>query len=92
VNDGEAKARLCYDAFVYQVAKEIGSLTPVTNGKVDAILMTGGICHNKQFTDDVIARVGWIAPVFIYPGEEELPALNWGVLNVLRGKEKARIY
>ena len=92
VNDGEAKAKLCYDAFVYQVAKEIGSLTPVTKGTVDAILMTGGICHNKQFTDDVVDRVGWIAPVFIYPGEEELPALNWGVLNVLRGKEKAKIY
>ncbi len=92
VNAGDKEAKLYYDAFVYQVAKEFGTMATVVKGKVDAIILTGGICYNRDFTDKVSERISWIAPVFVYPGEEELQALNFGVLEVLRGHEKPKKY
>jgi len=89
---GDENAKLYFDAFVYQIAKDMGAMATVVNGKVDAILLTGGICHSKYFTDCLLERVKWIAPSFIYPGEEELQALNHGVLAVLKGEDKAKIY
>lgn len=92
VEAGDKKAKLYFDAFIYQVAKEIGSMSTVVNGKVDAIVLTGGISYSKVVTDAIIARVGWIASVAIYPGEEELQSLNQGVLSILRKEEKLKEY
>lgn len=92
VEDGDKKAELIYDAFIYQIAKEIGKCAAVLNGKVDAIILTGGIAYNKIVTEHIIEKVGFIAPVVIYPGEDELIALAQGALRVLRGEEIAKEY
>lgn len=92
VEAGDTKAKLYFDAFIYQVSKEIGSMSTVVNGKVDAIVLTGGISYGKAVTDAISARVKWIAPVVIYAGEEELQSLNQGALSILRKQEKLKEY
>lgn len=89
---GDAKFKLIYDAFVYQVAKEIGSCAAVLCGKIDAVILTGGIACGKLVTEAILARVSFMAPVVVYPGEEELSALTEGGLRVLRGEEEAKEY
>lgn len=85
---GNAKARLVVDAMIYQIAKEIGAAATVLEGRVDAILVTGGMAHASEVVDALAKRVGWIAPVRVYPGEDELQALAEGALRVLTGEEK----
>lgn len=92
IEDGDAKAKLILDAMCYQVAKEIGALATVVGGKVDAILLTGGISYSQLVTDKIIEKVGFIAPVTIYKGEDEMSALTLGGLRVERGEEKAKSY
>lgn len=89
---GDEKAKLIFDAMIYQVAKEIGSMATVVSGRVDAILLTGGIAYSKLITDAIVKRVGFIAPVHIYPGEDEMSALTLGGLRVERGEEEAKTY
>ena len=89
---GDAKAKLVYDAMAYQVAKSIGECAVVLDGKVDGIVITGGIAYDKGFVKFISDKVGFIANVYTYPGEEELLALVQGGLRVLRGEEKAKIY
>jgi butyrate kinase len=89
---GDESARLVFDGLIYQIAKEMGAMASVLSGKVDAILLTGGMTHAKEVVDDIQARIGWIAPVHVYPGEDEMRALAEGVLRVLRGEEKAWEY
>ena len=88
----EDKAKLVFDAFVYQVSKDIGAMSTVLKGKVDQIILTGGIAHGEQVTNDIKERVGFIAPVTVYPGEDELLALAQGAIRVLTGEEEAKIY
>ena len=88
----DAKATLYFDAFIYQIAKEIGAMATTVNGKVTAIILTGGIAHSELVVAKIKECTQWIAPVFAYPGEEELRALNEGVLSVLQGKEKVKQY
>lgn len=85
-------ARLIVDAFIYQIAKDIGSRAAVLRGKVDAIILTGGIAYGKTVTDAIAKYVDWIAPVVVYPGEDELLALAQGGLRVLNGEEEAKDY
>lgn len=92
MKDGDKYAELIYYAMAYQVAKEIGACATVLKGKVDGILITGGIAYDKDFTSWIEERVGFIAPVTVYPGEDELTALAQGGLRVLRGEEEAKIY
>jgi len=92
IENGDQKAKLVFEAMVYQVAKEIGSLAPVLGGKIDAIILTGGIAHSELFTGKLIEMIKFIAPVKIYPGEEELSALAAGAYRVLIGEEEAREY
>ncbi|OYD09805.1 butyrate kinase [Paludifilum halophilum] len=92
IEDGDEQARLVYTAMAYQVAKEIGSCSTVLEGKVDGIVLTGGLAYGKVFTGEIEKRVSWIAPVFVAPGENELQALVEGALRVIRGEEKAREY
>ena len=76
----------------YQVAKEIGSCAAALSGKVDAIILTGGIAYGKIIVKYITDRVKFIAKVVVYPGEDELLALAQGGLRVLNGQEKAKEY
>ena len=91
-NDGDAEAKMVLDAFHYQVAKDIGSMACVLEGKVDKIILTGGIAYNKLTCEALQKMCGWIADFVIYPGEDELLALAQGALRVLKGEEEACIY
>lgn len=85
IEEGDAHARLVLDAMIYQVAKSIGAAAVVLFGKVDAILLTGGIAHSDYVTSRLKERVSFLAPVRIYPGEDELEALALNALGALRG-------
>lgn len=86
---GDAAAELVYRAMAYQIAKAIATLAVVTNGAVDAIVLTGGIAHSALLTGWIKERVGFIAPVLVLAGENELESLALGVLRVVRGTEQA---
>jgi butyrate kinase len=90
IASGEEKARTVYEAMIHQIAKEIGAMATVLSGRVDAILLTGGMAHSQQLVSAIRERVGWIAPMVVYPGEDELQALVEGALRVLRHEEPAR--
>ncbi|WP_053364042.1 butyrate kinase [Bacillus sp. FJAT-27251] len=92
IEKGNENARLVYAAMAYQVAKEIGSASTVLHGKVDAIVLTGGLAFGKGFVEEITERVNWIADVLVHPGENELQALAEGALRVLRGEEEAKDY
>ena len=92
VNAGDPEAMLISDAFAYQLAKEIGAMSTVVCGKVDAIIITGGIAYNKDLMEKVKAKVQFIAPVEIYPGEDEMGALAGNGLAVLEGTEEVKVY
>jgi len=87
---GDEKAVTVFRAMIYQIAKEIGAMATVLCGRVDAILLTGGMAHSERLVSELSERVQWIAPITVYPGEDELQALAEGALRVLRGEEKAR--
>ena len=89
INKGDRAAALIYQAMAYQIAKAIGELATVVQGKVDGIVLTGGIAHSKMLTGWIAESVGFIAPVSIFPGENELESLALGALRVLRGEEPA---
>ncbi|TCW41224.1 butyrate kinase [Laceyella sacchari] len=92
IAQGDEKAKSVYEAMAYQVAKEIGSCAAVLKGKVDGIILTGGLAYGKSFTQMIQERVEWIAPVHLVPGENELQALVEGALRVVRGEETAKNY
>jgi butyrate kinase len=91
-NEGDKKAQLIFEAMSYQVSKEIGKCAAVLSGKVDAIILTGGIAYGKATVKYITERVSFIAPVVVYPGEDELLALAQGGLRVLKGEEKSKVY
>ena len=82
----DAEAKKIFDLMIYQVAKEIGSLAPIAKGKVDAILLTGGIAHSKYFCKEIGEMVEFIAPVHVYPGEDEMAALTEAVYYAQKGE------
>ena len=89
---GDEKSKGVLEAFHYQIAKDIGSMACVLEGKVDKIILTGGIAYNKITCDTLQQMCGWIADFVIYPGEDELLALTQGALRVLNGEEAACEY
>lgn len=89
---GDEHARLISQAMACQVAKEIGAMATVLYGEVDAIVLTGGVARWQGLVDWIRQRVAWIAPMLVYPGEDEMLALAQGSLRVLRGEEEARVY
>lgn len=89
---GDEHAKLIYDAMALNVAKNIGKLAPGVCGKLDAILLTGGIAYSAYFTQAVRERVSFLAPVVVYAGEDEMKSLALGGLRVLRGQEKAKTF
>lgn len=92
VNEGDAKATEVRDAFIFQVAKDIGSMACVLKGKVDQIVVTGGIAYDKGVVAGLKEAAEWIAPFTVYPGEDELLALAQGGLRVMNGEEEALAY
>ncbi|WML45229.1 butyrate kinase [Neobacillus sp. PS3-40] len=92
IENGNEAAELVYEAMAYQVAKEIGSASTVLSGKVDAIILTGGLAYGKSFVKSITDRINWIADVIVQPGENELQALAEGALRVLRNEEEVKIY
>jgi butyrate kinase len=87
---GDRNAALVFDAMIYQIAKEIGAMATTLNGRVDAVLVTGGMARSGKLVAQLRAAVEWIAPVVVYPGEDELQALAEGPLRILCGEEQAR--
>ena len=92
INEGNEEAKLVHDAMTYQIAKGIGELATVVSGKVDAIILTGGIAYSNLITDNIRKRVEFISEVCVIPGENELESLSQGILRVLNKEEEARIY
>lgn len=89
---GDAKAKLVQDAMCYNIAKWIGAMAAVLKGKVDGIILTGGIAHNKYLVKHVEEMTSFISPLTVYPGEDEMGALARNALMVLRGEFQAREY
>jgi butyrate kinase len=90
IGGGEAKAKVVFEAMAYQIAKEVGAMAAVLHGRVNAVLITGGMAHSQRLVSLLIECVGWIAPIAVYPGEDELRALMEGALRVLRHEEPSR--
>ncbi len=92
IEEGDKKAKFIYEVMCYQIAKEIGSCSTVLKGDVDAIVLTGGLAYGQLTVDLIKERVDFIAPVMVYPGEDEMEALAYGALRVLKGEEEAKTY
>ena len=92
IEDGDEQARLIYEAMGYQIAKETGAMATVLKGNVDAILITGGLARSSMLMEWIKERISFLAPIHIYPGENEMEALALGALRVLRGEEKPNTY
>lgn len=89
---GDIEARQVNEAMAYQVSKEIGSMYAVLKGEVDAILITGGVAHSKWFVNQISERVHKMAPVHTYPGEDEMRALAFNGLRVIKGETEVKVY
>lgn len=92
IESGDKHAELVFQAMAYQIAKEIGGLSTVLKGKVDGILITGGLSYSNLLVDWIKDAVEFIADVYVYPGEDELQALVEGTLRVLDGEEEVQVY
>ena len=89
---GDRKAKLMWDSMIYQICKEIGAMSAVLHGNVDAILLGGGMVYEKSLTDQIRSTCEYIAPVFAYPGEFEMEAMAAGAVRVLSGEEEGKHY
>ena len=92
VDQGDRKARLVWNTMIYQICKMIGEMSAVLCGRVDGILLTGGLMRFDDVAEGIRTRCGWIAPISVYPGEMEQEALAWATLRVLRGEAEAMTY
>jgi butyrate kinase len=90
IDAGDERAAAVYDAMIYQVAKEAGAMAAVLQGRVDALLLTGGMAYSERLVTKLRTYVEWIAPISVYPGEDELLALAQGVFRVLDGEDRPR--
>jgi len=92
IKAGDRKAELIVKAMAYNVAKWIGAMATVMEGKVDGIVLSGGLAYYKDFVNWLKNRCSFVAPFYVYPGGDEMKALAEGALRVLRDEEKAKIY
>eukprot|EP00826_Nyctotherus_ovalis_P039010 TRINITY_DN370_c0_g1_i19.p1 TRINITY_DN370_c0_g1~~TRINITY_DN370_c0_g1_i19.p1 ORF type:complete len:317 (+),score=-5.95 TRINITY_DN370_c0_g1_i19:25-951(+) len=92
IMSGNKKASLVVESMAYQVCKEIGSMHVTLEGKVDAIILTGGLAYSDRFVGLIKDKVKFIAPVKVYPGENEMEALAQGALRVLKKEQKCKVY
>ena len=89
---GDEKAKQVYEAMAYQVSKEVGAMYAVLKGDVDGILITGGVAHSKWFVNKISEHVYKMAPVHVYPGEDEMRALAFNGLRVIKGETEVKVY
>ena len=89
---GDEEAALVLDAMCYSIAKNIGAMAAALDGEVNAVILTGGLAHSEVITDNISRRIRFVAPVEIYPGEDEMLALAESGLAVLRSEREAKIY
>ena len=92
IAQGDKHAELVLGAMIYHTAKAIASEGAVLYGEVDAIILTGGIAHSDYVTSRLKKRLEYLAPVYIYPGEDEMEALAENALAVLRGEQELKVY
>jgi butyrate kinase len=92
IKEGDEFAKFILEVMCYQIAKEIGSASTVLKGQVDAIVLTGGLAYDKMIIDLITEKVSFIADILVFPGEDEMEALAYGGLRVLRGQENAKVY
>lgn len=92
IEEGDKKAELILDAMIYNVAKAIGAASTVLYGKVDAILLTGGIAHSDYILSRLKKRISFIAPIHVYPGEDEMEALALNAMGALKGELPIQVY
>jgi butyrate kinase len=92
IDQGDQLAAQVYESMIYKIAKEAGAMAAVLSGSVDALLLTGGMAHSRRLVSRLRTYIEWIAPITVYPGEDELRALAEGVFRVLDGEEQARIF
>ena len=90
--EGDEYASLVFEAFIYQICKSIGEMSAVLNGKVNQIILTGGIAYSPVVVNEIKERVQWISDITVYPGEDELLALAQGAVRVLSGEEEVKEY
>ena len=92
IQNGDEHARLVLDAMIYSISRWLSSLAPSTNGHVDAIILTGAIAHSEYVTNGLKRRLSFLAPVHVYPGEDELTAWAMNVLRAMRGEQEIKEY
>ncbi len=92
VRDGDKKAEEIYRAMAYQISKEIGAMAVVLNGKVDAVILTGGVAYDDMLCRWIEERVSFISNVAVYPGEDEMKALEEGVYFAIKGETEIKEY
>ena len=92
IKQGDEHAHLIVEAMIYHVAKNIAAEGAVLCGKVDAILLTGGMAHSDYIVNELRRRIGFLAPVYTFPGEDEMEALALNALAVLQKKREAKVY
>jgi butyrate kinase len=92
IADGDYLAAEVYQAMIYQIAKEIAAMAAVLHGRVNAVVVTGGLAKSRMIVEWIENRVSFIAKVLRFPGGLEMDAMNAGVLRVMRGEEDAKVY
>lgn len=92
IKNGDSFASLVLESMAYQISKQIGAMVAVLSGRVDAIVLTGGLAYSDRFTGHIKKNVDLIAPVYVFPGENEMLAMAEGVLSVLEGRSRPMEY
>ena len=92
IADGDKHAELVLNAMIYHVAKNIAAESAVLCGNIDAILLTGGLARSEYIISRLRQRISFLAPIYCFPGEDEMGALALNALAVLRGKRKVQVY
>lgn len=92
IQKGDKEAKLIFDAMAYQIANWLSFLAPVVYGKMDGIILTGGMAFSERLTKAVTERIAFLGEVFVIPGENELESLAYGAYRVLTGEETAHVY
>lgn len=92
IKNGDEYAKLIFDAMAYQISKEIGSCSVVLRGNIDNIILTGGLAYSEYLVERIRDMVEFLDEVRVFPGEDEMSALNNGVLRIIQGEETPKIY
>lgn len=90
--NGDKCAEMLWNTMIYQIEKCIGSMAAVLHGKVDGILLGGGMVYNEDLVNQITDTCSFIAPVTAYPGEFEMEAMAAGAIRVLNGEEEVKVY